>query len=747
MDATENTAELSLKKSDFLVQPLAYKSIAYLEDQVAALSSDLAHKSEGYCSRISFIWSFQVKDIALLFRDSAINLLKLEQFHKDGIKTKEEISSYQDQLSEIVNVALSEVSSSYKKCVASNEDLNQEWQHQSNPAPVIIEQVHKVIDQIKTIQRSQIKLDKLNDKFDDYRSSYLDYMDQRQENSQQIQEELADIKKLIDTSDDDISKLTLTKIDSQIQSSIEKIENNTTFAPYQFIVLEDTDKLKLAIDADSGQLIYKTIDILSEVSGWVSFNITSPLKIIDTTLQTYKGRILVGLIQLSNRIKAKFESATEEEEITLKKNLLLTPLSRMISEYQDEIKPNDLEKLNKLKASIKSNITGSQLFNENYNFLPSSAIGQLTGFAEKSELQRRYNPNRIKNLVANYWENLFTNYSKNEQITAAGFINNIISFDTESEVNALFLKNGFLGSSFSVDRPEIMFRIDNHFRLWKKGFGGALLITGKHLSGRSTVLEMLPINYPETTSYHIIPGQKIDINGHKTLMTDDLLSTLEFIIKHKGSDKCMVTIDDVSYYASHPEETFQLFTNLNRFIIKHSKQIYFALVVHEFLHDKLGNFFELKNIFTEVVNTNQTPTEQIDSAVLTRAHAVANNDEVSAASDALASLSRRISRKANENIGRGMLLWCIKRGENYRENLSSTKFKELIQQHAPLLRTLIMHGAVSHPKLCKMLNEVDGRQLTYDINGLILIKLLVRPKEGYITINSHLKTFVEDFLV
>ena len=435
------------------------------------------------------------------------------------------------------------------------------------------------------------------------------------------------------------------------------------------------------------------------------------------------------------------------EEINLKKGLMLTPLSRMIGEFNEDIEPHAVEKLNELKETIKTNITGSQLFNENYNFLPSSAIGQLTGFAEKSELQRRYNPNRIKNMIFNYWENLFTNYSKNEQITAAGYINNIISFDTESDVNALFLKNGFLGSSFSIDRPEIMFRIDNHFQLWTKGFGGALLITGKHLTGRSTILEMLPINYPETPSYHVVPGQKIDINGHKSLMTNDLLSTLEFIIKHKGADKCMVTIDDVSYYSSHPEQTYQLFKNLNRFIIKHSKQIYFALVIHELLYEKLRNFFELTNIFTEKVNTNQTLTENIESAVLTRAHAVANNEEVVTASDTLASISRQISRKANENIGRGMLLWCISRGENYRENLSSSQFKELVLQHAPLLKTLIMHGAISHPKLCKMLNEVDARQLTYDINGLIQIKLLCRPKEGFIDIDSHLKTFVEDYLV
>lgn len=745
MNPTENNVDLSLKKSDFLVQPLSYKAISYLEDLVQLLEEDMAEKDEGYSSRLSFIWSFQVKDIALLFRDSVVNLIKLEQFQKDGLRSKEELETYQEELSSVINAAIQEVQQSYANCIAHNDELNSDWQHQTSPCPVLIEQVHKLIDQIKTVQRSQIKLDRLNGKFEDYRTSYLDHMGQREENSDIIQNELLALKTTLDAGEDVFHKPELTKLDSQIQSAIERIESDINFAPYQFIVLEDTDKLKLAIGAEGGQLIYKTIDILSEVSGWTSFNLTSPLKNIDTTLQTYKGRVIVGLIQLSNRIKAKFES-TNDGDISLSKSVLSAPLSRMVSEYNEDIKPKDLEKLKDLKATLNSHITGSQLFNNNYNFLPSSAIGQLTGFAEKSELQRRYNPTRIKNLIFTYAENLFTNYSKNEQITPAGYINNIINFDSESDVNALFLKKGFLGSSFSIERPEIMFRIDNHFKLWKNGYGGALMIAGKHLSGRSTILEMLPINYPEIASYHIVPGQKIDVNGHKTLMTNDLLSTLAFILKHKGTDKCMVTIDDISYYSTHPEEAYQLFINLNRFIIKHSKQIYFALVIHEFLYEKLGHFFELSNIYTEVVSTNHMPTEHIESAVLTRAHAVANIDEVTSKSDTLASISRRVSKKAHENIGRGMLLWCINRNENYRENLSSSQFKTLVTNHAALLSTLIMHGMVSYPKLSKMLNEVDAKQLSYDINGLIQIKLLYRPKEGFIEINPHLKTFVEDYL-
>jgi hypothetical protein len=571
-------------------------------------------------------------------------------------------------------------------------------------------------------------------------------MSQRRQNILKIQSVLSTLKNQIEKENTEIDKTALARIDQQILTSIEEIEGNITFSPYQFIILEDTDKLKLAVDTQAGQLVYKTVDILSEISGWTTFNLTSPLKNIDTSLQTYKGRVLVGLIQISNRIKAKFES-NNDAEVTIARSTLTAPLSRMMTEYADEILPKDIKKLGELENSIQEFIVLSQLFNKQYNFLPSSAIGQLTGFAEKSELQRRYNPNRIKNLLSTYTQNLLTNYSKSEQVTPAGYIENIIGFDSESDVNALFLKQGFLGSSFSVERPDLMFRIHNHFELWQKGFGGALLITGRHLTGRSTILEMLPINYPDTTSYHIVPGQKIDVKGHKTLMTNDLIANLEFINKYRGTEKCMVTIDDITYYSSNPEQTFDLFSKLNSFIIKHSRQLYVAVVFHEFLYEKLRNFYDLKNIFTEVINTNHTATELIESAVLTRAHAVANNDDVNSDTDTLSSLSRKIAKKANENIGRAMLFWCVYRNSDYSSSLSSGSFKDLVRQHDSLLMAILMHGAISHPDLNKMLTDVDARQLKYDIDGLIQIKLLYRPQEGRIDINPYLRTFVEPCLI
>ncbi|WP_235297051.1 hypothetical protein [Portibacter marinus] len=742
METTTSRIHFNFKLSDLLVQPLAYKSIAFLEELVEILQKDIKDSDEDYQSRISFIWAFQVKEIAILFRDTVVNLLKLEQYVSDGIRSEEELENYQKELYDILESATNDLEDTFVKCEERNQELNSEWEHQFNPAPAVILQVEKLINQIKTIQRSQLKLDLLTIKFEDYRSSYLEHMNQREDSLHKIEKSLVSLKSTIESEEDKLGKVQLNKIDNLIETLLQKIEDGIVLAPYQFIVLEDVDKLKLAVGTAGGHLIYKSVDVLSEISGWTSFNLASPLKTIDTKIQAYKEKTIVGLIQVSNRIKAKLESANGDE-VEVPKSEITAPVQKLISEYREDIVPNALERLDELKERLVTHIRISQLFNNKFNFLPSSAIGQLTGFAEKSDLQRRYSPGRIRSVFAQFFENLFSTYSEKEQVTAAAFIKDVISFDTENDANALFLKSGFLGSSFSVKRTEIIHKVKNHFELWREGYGGGLLIKGGHLSGRSTVLEMLPINYPEVESYHVVPGQKIDVKGHKRAMGDDLIDTLNFIIKYKGPEKCMVTIDDLNYYADHPEKTFEIFAELNKIVSKHSKKVYFAIVVHKYLYNKLSHYFNIADIYTETVNTDFMTVDQIQDAVLTRAHAVVNNDDMDAESETLASISRKVAKKASGNVGKAMQLWCMYTNGKYSFDTSQTQFRKLVENHHALLKLLIMHGWVQELEIRNMFNAIDANEVRSAIKGLVQIRLLERPKEGFICINPYLVVFVE----
>ncbi len=729
---------------DLNTQAFGYKANAYLDKLIKILENAAKGESSKIDQQICYIWAYEAKDVAIYLRDLALNLLKIEQYHKDGRKTEEEVEVFKKEALGTLNEASQSLIESHQR-ISNNEVASRpEWIHETNPVHLIKEQISDVSKQIKTIQRSQNKLDQINQTFSDYRSTYKDYMKERLNSGAHLFDQLESIKSFISSQSESLNKEGLNKTISKIQSAIDEVEGKKGFSPYQFIVLEDTDKLKLAVDSNKGKLIFKSIDILSEVSGWTSFNLTSPLKAVDTRLNVFKEKTQVGLFQLLNRIKAKIESSGDD--VTIAKDNLISPIQKLLNEYNGELQKECIDKIAVLENDLQRFISPSQLFNEEYNFLPSSTLGQLSGFREASELERRYSLPRIRSSIAAYTERIFSRYSAKEQITASGYINNILSFDPESDANTLFLKNGFLGSSFSVDRPELMIKIENHFNLWMDDYGGALLVSGGHLSGRSTLLEMIPLVYPNVISHHIVPGQKMDVNGHKTTIGTDLIETLNFIIKYKGREKAIVTIDDMDYYSSNPADTFDLFEQLSILISKHSRHIYFVIAMHKYLHEKLSQYFDFENVFTETISTDYMPSDLIQQAVLTRAHAVVNNEDAITQSEQLSTMSRKVARKAEFNIGKAMQLWCMYQNGSYQGESSNNQFRTLIKRHEPILKMLVMHGAMKETEIRKMFNELDSYQLRLEIKSLIQKRLLVRPSEGYISINPYLVIFIESIL-
>ena len=744
-DTAKDRRDISFtfSQNDLRVQALAYKAIAYLKELSTLISEHTNSQDSKASQLICYIFSYEAKDFAILLRDSVLNLLKMEQLHHDGLRSDEDLNAYKNKLSIILKEASDSIATSYSEKIEGGGIVDPQWVHEGNPESFVIEQIDELGKQIKTISRSQNKLDQLSIKFSDYRSTYIEHINEREEKATHLKQYVDDLITYTETLEDRFDKVVASKTVTKIQSTINELEKEKSLSPNQFIVLEDTDKLKLAVATDKGNLVYKSVDILSEVSGWSSFNLISPLKTIDTKIRVYKEKVQVSLFQLLNRIKAKLESSDDPGYL---KSDILNPINRLQTEFNEDLGILCLERLEKIRSDLNSCIIPSQLFSENQVFLPSSSVGQLAGFSERAELERRYSLARIKGIIGAYTAGIFTRYSAKDQLTAAGYIDTILSFDAENDANSLFLRNGFLGSSFSVDRPELMTRIDHHFQLWKSNYGGALLVSGGHLSGKSSLLEMIPLVYPETTSHHIVPGQKMDINGHKKIIGTDLIDTLRFIIKYKGPEKCIVTIDDLDYYTNNPEKTFELYDELATIISRYSRQIYFAIAMHRYLEDKLRHYFDLDNIFTEHLSSDYMPATKIEEALLTRAHAISNNDDASTQSETLSAMARKVAKKANENVGKAMQLWCMYYNGEYEGEGGNSQFRALITKHARLLKTLIMHGKLKETEIRAMFNDVDARNLKLEIKALRQVRMLVRPEEGFIAINPLIVIFVESIL-
>ena len=732
----------SVSVDELTVPSLAFRSLTYIDKighilAAAQTQADETSRPNAMC----YMWAYEAKEVVILLRNALLNLLKINQYHRDGLRTDEEVSNYKLQLQDTIHSATYYLMHSHDLLAADTTYPN-EWSQQENPVPTITGQLHTLADQIKKIRRAGYKLDLLHTKFEDYRESYTDHMRQRAVRVVGIHQSLEDLRNSL-PNQAVLEAEQLPPLIKNIQGKITSLDNLPMLPAYEYIVLEDTDKLNLPVESDEGTMKYKSIEILSEVSGWASFHLTTPLKSVDAKLHTFTEQTKASLYQIMNRIKAKMDGGRENP--TIARAELQSLLSKVIDDCKSDVIPATVGKVEEISGELHEYINCSQLFADQYNFLPNTALGPVPGLTDRSMLERRYRWANIKTKANRLSSKLFSKYTEEEQLTAAGYISRILSFNPESDVNALFLRKGFLGSSFTVARPDIFGAIKQHFELWQGGYGGSLLINGGHGTGRSTVLEMIPNMYPDVASHHIVQGQKIDVYGHKHMVTHDLIAAVRFVVQHAGSSPCIVSIDDLEYYSNTPEMTYDIFAELLQIVRRQNRKIYFAVTLHKYLLQKLEHYFDIENPFTAVVTTDHMPVDKIEAAVLTRAHAVANHEDLAKQSVEIAALARKVARRARHNVGRAMQLWCMLHGQ-YENDNGDIKFKQLILQHEELLKALFRHGPVYEPYLRSMLNDIDAADLKAEIEGLTRIKLLVRPEDGYIKVNPYLQSTIEAIL-
>ena len=86
--------------------------------------------------------------------------------------------------------------------------------------------------------------------------------------------------------------------------------------------------------------------------------------------------------------------------------------------------------------------------------------------------------------------------------------------------------------------------IDN----WRKGFRGAVALTGKRFSGKSFFGEMVANRFFSENAIRIYPGSVLQLQGRKLEMEYDLEAVLEFIRKNTLNQHPLVWIDDLELW-------------------------------------------------------------------------------------------------------------------------------------------------------------------------------------------------------
>ena len=746
MEQTEKKDGLSslvmdLSGNNISLPSLSIKTLAYIEKLEGIINEYNAESPlSDIAAVVSYIWADEAKQVALLMRDCLLKLLSLRYQEIDGVKSPEQAEQYRHQVKEVITKATYELDQSLRNIKDGQLAKKEEWKHETNPANTVLSQLNILENQVKKIQRSQHKLDDINQSFEAYRKSFQEAIAQRKADVRENQEMLAHILEALQSTSIEPNQSDIEKLIIDIEQYIDQLQNRPENRRYEPIQLKDLDEVGIPVNSIGGRLQYKTIDILSEVSTWSSLQVLGPLRSADIKLSTYGEKVNMALFNLSNRLKAKIEDA-QGGEINFVANEMSKSLKKIDKDYNEMVQTNILQSLDKITADIATHINVNNLYNEQYNFLPVTAIGKLTSsLTYKQVIKDRYDTEQFKRTFHQWTRGYFTREKLVKNTSAAEYIESIIDIDTEDENNAIFLRKGLLGSSFTVDRPIKEASIKKHYELWTKGFGGALLISGDYGSGKSTLLEQIILRYSKTLGYNLAINQSLEINGY-TMKTDaDIWKTIREIIRRIGDETCILSIDDLQKYATSPQTMYDLMLKLLPLIQKNCHKVYFAVSIDEKLLNRLRLHFDIDNVFTEIISTNDISPFLIEDALKMRAFAIADHDDSATTNETIDNRAHKIAKNSKGNIGHAMYNWC--RLQNEEVISTNELFQNSIKKHKQLLSTIAMYEKLYVPDLAKMYDKVELTNIKSDITYLTRQKILVGHKGGFISINPNIRHHV-----
>lgn len=727
-----NIMSLSIKAGSF---------IQGIKEIIATVNT--LDKDQKSAELLSYIWADEAKEVAILTRDILLGLLKSAYLQAEGLKSEQEIITFKKASIDVLNRAYNTLQRSYEEKLNENGLIDDKWKHQTRPNTVIIKHLDILVDQLKKIQRCEHKLDKISGSFEEYRNNYIDYINSRIRYVEGIEQDIKTLSNELKEAKIESKKSEVLKLITEVDRILETIDNLPLLPSYEHLVLEDIDKLQLPIATDEGKLLFKNIDILSEVSTWSSFSLLTPLKKIDRLIVNYKEKTNVLLFQLSNRLKAKVESSTSDV-VTFIPNELSKSLNKLIQDYELILVVEIKGPLADKKMEIETEMRINKLFNDQQSFLPVTTLGQFSSnIGYGRNIAERYKLENIREAFHKFTNGYFINEKSPYKQSPAAYVDLLTDFDAESDANILFMRRGFLGSSFTVNRNEELEAVDGHYRLWNKGYGGGLLIKGQPGSGRSTLLEILSVRYSGITSHSVFIEQPLWINGQKHMMDQDLIKTLLFIIKNKGAAPCIVAIDDLNQYKDKAAGLYDVMVELLNIVRRYSAKIYFAITMTDTQYNSIKNLIDLTNVFTLVVDTDHMLPNMISEAITMRAFAVAYHDELEYSRIALTERANKIAQLSQGNIGLAMQYWCNHHDDNV---LHKQVFEEKVKKHAMILKYILREEKIGLSQLKDMLDTAQYSVINEEIQHLKDTKILTKLKRNYLEVNPILRIIVSQIL-
>lgn len=319
--------------------------------------------------------------------------------------------------------------------------------------------------------------------------------------------------------------------------------------------------------------------------------------------------------------------------------------------------------------------------------------------------------------------------------------------------SSMFLTKGYTGESFRVGREVELERVAQIVANWREGYRGALLITGRRMSGKTFFGELVAHRHFSNNFITLTPGVRIDLGGRLLEPTRNLKVAVEFVVRNAARQPLMLWIDDLSNWRG--EETplvSDVLVFLNT-IDYNAGKFFFVVSAGSEFHGQLQQYTDIDRHFQAILPMERMSLEDIQRAIwirhgATQLHFVDDNGEDLDA-DHLNRLIGSVYRSSRGHIGNALRLWAYaieKHGEDEVcfAGVPPYAFPEEISQDTGLLlRTVLVDRITNEYHLRKQFGPVFRERFQPLVQRLLNLGILLRKPSGALEINPCIATEIE----
>ena len=717
------------------------------------------------CRITHFVWAERAKHFLVLYRNVQLQLQTADLMVADGEAPEDMVAQLHHRSRATLAMAMEEWEAEMGKTrqrLESNAQYRRKtlsgWKLQHNPWPDYRAQFADVAEQAEALAEEFSVLRSQVDIFAGIRTLLHDSIAASTATIAEAEKKAKTISDFIVKSENEgqVSP-------SQIVSLLDEYINDAT-PPAQIHdytnelnarITNIVEQTRVTVGADHGLMQYKDVNFQRATNQWISAEVLPQLYELWELSQQVAGGLDVAInnvrnrsLLIANEIKAgETKVDLEIEDLSQPFNVFLERVSTSRSAY-DEIK-------DRLVGLIEADLKLTSIYRPVPGFLP---LPLQTGLNEFTRRQGRWLTPVKEWLGSTFrgFERWRGDAAREDRMSISEKVVRAIeqrqvTGGNESYTNIVMTK-GYIGESFLVGRDAEIAQMKNLVANWRQGYRGAVMLTGRRLSGRSLFGEMISNRIFPNNVIRLVPNGVISVEGRRMHTTGELAEALAFVQKYTIQSRPMIWIDDLELWWDNDTSLAENVASLSSHIDHCSAKIFYLVSTTNAVYAHLNRFRDLDRVFQSEVNLDDFSLEDMQRAIRIRhgaTHKKLVDQEGEPLSDtAFNRLVKQLHRGSSGNVGDTLNRWAFMMEFCDEDSVTPSKDRRyrlpafVNTDTGLLLTTIFLERRTNDYHLRKLFGPSYDQRYRSVLQRMLRVGLITRSNDGWLYIRESVVTDV-----